>query len=150
MNEELGKELGWDDQIENEGTDYEPLPDGTYEFTVESMERGRFPGSDKMVACNKAGLKLRVKDEKGNDRYIFEDLMLNSKTEWKLSQFFICIGQKKSGEPLKPNWSAVPGSTGKMEIYINEYTNKAGKKMKNNKVDKFLPPEPKTYQAGKF
>ena len=34
---DLGKEIGWDDAIENEGT--EPLPEGTYEFTVASMER---------------------------------------------------------------------------------------------------------------
>ena len=37
MNEDLGKELGWDDQIENEGQEFELLPEGTYEYTVESM-----------------------------------------------------------------------------------------------------------------
>ena len=34
MNEALGRELSWDDQIENEGSDFEPLPDGEYDFEI--------------------------------------------------------------------------------------------------------------------
>ena len=49
---DLGKEIGWDDAIENEGTEFEPLPEGTYEFTVASMERAHFGGSEKMAPCN--------------------------------------------------------------------------------------------------
>lgn len=147
---ELGRELDWNDEIKEEGGEYEPLPAGTYSFTVASMQRGRFPGSEKMAACNKAELDLIVKDENGNERHVFEDLLLNSKLEWKLSQFFTCIGQKKPGEPLKPNWNSVPGATGRVELYINEYTSKAGKSGKNNKVDKWLPPEQKTFKAGEF
>ena len=147
---ELGRELDWNDEIKEEGGEYEPLPAGTYNFTVASMQRGRFPGSEKMAACHKAELDLIVKDENGNERHVFEDLLLNSKLEWKLSQFFTCIGQKKSGEPLKPNWNSVPGSSGKAELYINEYTSKAGKAGKNNKVDKWLPPEQKKFTAGNF
>lgn len=41
---DLGKEIGWDDAIENEGTEFEPLPEGVYEFTVVSMERAHFGG----------------------------------------------------------------------------------------------------------
>ena len=151
MAEELGREIGWDDEVKEEGGDFEPLPAGTYDFTIASMERGRFPGSEKMAACNKASLDLIVKNAEGKERHVYEDLLLNSKLEWKLSQFFTCIGQKKPGEPLKPNWGTVPGSTGKVELYINEYTSKStGKPGKNNKVDKWLPPEQKTFKAGDF
>lgn len=148
---DIGRELSWDDQIENEGTDFEPLPAGTYAFTVNSMERGRFPGSEKMAACNMANLDLIVKDGEGNERHLFDSLYLNSKAEWRLSQFFMAIGQKKKGEPLRPNWSAVTGSSGKVEIYINEYTDKkTGQTKRNNKVDKYLPPEAVSYKAGDF
>uniref|UniRef100_UPI0006CF4189 DUF669 domain-containing protein n=1 Tax=Clostridium sp. NkU-1 TaxID=1095009 RepID=UPI0006CF4189 len=149
-NEEMGREIGWDDQIENEGQDFEPLPDGEYEFTVASMERGRFPGSAKMTACNMASLDLIVKDADGNDRHVYDTLYLNSKAEWKLSQFFLGIGQKKKGESLKPNWNTVPGSTGKLELYIDEYKDKEGKPRRNNKISKYLPYEPKKFEAGKF
>lgn len=150
MSEEMGREIGWDDQIENEGQDFEPLPDGVYEFTVASMERGRFAGSAKMTACNMANLDLIVKDADGNDRYVYDTLYLNSKAEWKLSQFFLGIGQKKKGESLKPNWNTVPGSTGKLELYIDEYKDKEGKPRRNNKISKYLPHEPKGFTAGKF
>lgn len=150
MSEELGRELDWDSQIENDGNDFEPLPGGVYEFEVRSMERGRFPGSDKVSACHKAELDLVVKDEKGNERHVFDDLLLNSKFEWKLSQFFISIGQKKKGETLKPNWTAVPGAAGKMEIYINEYKTKDGAQKRNNKVSQYIAPESKQFKAGDF
>lgn len=150
MSEELGKELDWEDQIENDGTDFEPIPDGIYEFEVRSMERGRFSGSEKIAACNKAVLDLVVKDEKGDERHIFDDLLLNSKFEWKLSQFFISIGQKKKGEALKPNWNAVPGATGKVKIYINDYKTKEGISKRNNKVEQYLPCEAKQFKAGDF
>lgn len=149
-NEEIGREIGWDDQIENEGQDFEPLPAGEYEFTVASMERRRFAGSARMAACNMANIDLLVKDADGNERHVFDTLYLNSKAEWKLSQFFIGIGQKKKGEALKPNWNTVPGSTGKLELYIDEYKDRDGKPRKNNKVSKYLPYETKKFEAGKF
>lgn len=151
MNEEMGREIGWDDQIENEGQDFEPLPDGEYEFTVASMERGRFPGSDRMSACNSASLDLLIKDTDGKEKHVFDTLYLNSKAEWRLSQFFLCIGQKKKGETLKPNWNTVPGSTGRVKVYIDEYTDKkTGKPRRNNKVSEYLPYAPKSFEAGKF
>lgn len=150
MADDLGRELGWEDEVKEEGGDFEPFPKGIYDFTVVSMERARFAGSDKTAACNMAKLDLLVKVPGEVDRHVFENLLLNSKFEWKLGQFFISIGQKKPGEPLKPNWNTVPGSTGRAEFYIDTYTNKNGKQVKNNKVDKFLPLEQKSFTAGTF
>lgn len=95
---DLGQEIGWDDEIEDEGVDFEPLPEGIYEFEVKTMTRGRFPGSDKMCACNTAELELVILDHEGKERHVFDSLKLNSKMEWMLSQFFLCIGQKKKGK----------------------------------------------------
>lgn len=150
MNEALGRELGWDDQIENDGADFEPLPDGEYDFEVRTMERGRFAGSDKMAACNKATIDCVVKDAEGNEHHVFDDLLLNSKMEWKLCQFFLCIGQRAKGEKLKPRWNEVVGSTGRFRIYLNEYTDRNGKPRRNNKVDEYLAPQPKQFKAGVF
>ena len=55
------RELGWEDTIQKDALEFEPLPEGDYEFTVESFERGRHNGSEKLRPCNKAILKLRVK-----------------------------------------------------------------------------------------
>lgn len=150
INEALGRELGWDDQIEKDGSDFEPLPDGEYNFEIRTMERGRFAGSDKMAACNKATIDCVVTDNDGNEHHVFDDLILNSKMEWKLCQFFLCIGQRKKGEKLTPRWNELVGSKGRFKIYINEYKDKNGKQRKNNKVDEYLEPEVKQFKAGDF
>ena len=81
---EMERELDWNDEIEKD-SDFTLLPEGDYDFTVESFERGRHPGSDKLPACNKAILKL------------------HTKTEGMISAFFTAIGQKKKGEKVKMN-----------------------------------------------
>ena len=43
-------ELAWDAEISKEA-EFELLPAGTYDFTVENFERGRYAGSDKMKPC---------------------------------------------------------------------------------------------------
>lgn len=142
--------LDWNSQITQDDQQFELLQDGEYDFVVESMERGRFAGSEKMSACPQAKLTLRVVNpETGNDVRILETLNLHKKMEWRLSQFFVCIGQKKKGEPLAPNWNTVPGSTGKARVVVNEYT-KDGQTRKNNKVDTFLPKEQKAWTPGNF
>ena len=46
--------MDWDDAIENDGQEFIILPEGDYNFMVTGFERGRFPGSAKIPACNKA------------------------------------------------------------------------------------------------
>lgn len=152
MNEDLGREIGWDEPIEQEGQEFEILPAGTYEFTVESMERGRYPGSERMAACNCANLALQIRSPKTWALCrVFDTLYLNSKAEWRLSQFFLGIGQKKKGEPLRrPNWGAVPGATGKVEIEVHTYKDKNGNDRTNNRVVKYLPYESRKFVAGEF
>ena len=47
------RELGWDDEISREGGEFLLLPEGDYNFVVESYERARHPGSDKLPAFNR-------------------------------------------------------------------------------------------------
>ena len=51
--ENTGRELGWEDVIEKENQ-FIILPEGDYDFTVESFDRARHNGSEKVPACNKA------------------------------------------------------------------------------------------------
>ena len=58
MSDEVkGRELGWDDEVDK-GADYVLLPEGEYDFTIESFEGGRFGGSDKAPGCGRAELKV--------------------------------------------------------------------------------------------
>lgn len=136
------RELGWDDTIERESS-FVLLPDGDYTFTVAKMERARFtPGpSSKIPACPMAKIELTVHSAEHGDQNIFHNLYLHTQTEGLLSAFFIGIGQKKKGEPLRMNWNSVVGATGKAKIKINKYRNNNGEEKQNNQVDHFYEPE---------
>lgn len=149
MDNAMEKALNWDDEISKE-SEFELLPAGEYSFTVESLERGRFDGSDKMSACPKADLTLILKTTDGKEAKAFDTLYLHSKAEWRLSQFFTAIGIKKKGEPLRMNWGQVPGSTGRLKLSVNKYKSKDGEDRENNRVERYLPYEQKAFTAGKF
>ncbi len=77
---EMERELGWDDEIEKDSGEFILLPEGDYDFTVESFERGRHGGSEKLPACNKAILRLRIDTGEGS-ALINHNLFLHTKTE---------------------------------------------------------------------
>lgn len=137
-------ELSWDDEISNESS-YILLEEGDYDFTVTAFERGRFPGSSKLPACGKATLTLAVETREGTASVKY-DLIMYSTLEWKLSEFFRAIGQKKHGEPLRPRWNEVVGSRGRAHFKPRTYTKKDGSEGKANDVDRFYDYEPAASQ----
>lgn len=144
------RELQWDDTITKDSSDFVLLPEGDYNFTVESFERGRHAGSEKLPPCNKAVLTLRVDAAEGTAR-ITHNLFLHSKTEGMLSSFFTCIGQKKKGEPLKMDWGRVTGASGRCKVGIHAYKNKDGEDRKGNDIKRFYPKEEgPAFKAGEF
>ncbi|MBS4198589.1 hypothetical protein KHA93_02865 [Bacillus sp. FJAT-49732] len=145
MNQE--RELGWDDEIEKDGGDFILLPEGDYHFTVKKFERGRFAGSTKMPACNQAKLELTVHSPEHGEVTIFHTLLLHTKTEGFLSNFFTGIGQKKKGEKLRMNWNTVIGSKGKLKLKINKFIGRDNEERSNNEVQTFYPYE-EAFQQG--
>lgn len=137
---QIERELGWDDEIEKDGSDFILLPEGDYNFTVAKFERARFQGSAKMPPCNQAKLELTIHSPEHGDVTVFHNLFLHTKTEGLLSNFFTGIGQKKKGERLRMNWNAVVGAKGRCQIEQNKYM-KDGREYVNNQVKKFYPYE---------
>lgn len=140
MSEILERELGWDDEIENDGADFILLPEGDYDFTVTGFTRARHGGSAKLPPCNKAELSLLIVTPEGQTT-IKHNLFLHTKTEGLLCAFFTSIGQRKHGEKLKMNWNAVIGAKGRCKVFIDKYTNDKGEERQNNKIQKFYEPE---------
>ena len=136
--------MGWDDTIENDGKEFTVLPEGDYNFTVTGFERGRFPGSAKLPACNKASLTLSVETQDGTAT-VKTDLILYRTLEWRLASFFRCIGLKKHGEKLVMDWSKVVGSVGRAHFKPRNYKDKDGNDRQANDVDKFLDYNPADY-----
>ena len=137
-----GRELGWNDIIEHDST-FVVLPEGDYPFVVTGFERGRFNGSDKLPPCNMATVTLEITDPaSGQSTTVSENLPLHTKIEWKLCQFFTCLGLRKHGERLQMPWNRVVGAHGWCRLIINRWTGQRdGREMENNRVDKFLAPD---------
>ena len=46
-----GRELGWEDSIKQDAQDYEPIPEGDYNVTIEKFDRSRSKGEGKLPPC---------------------------------------------------------------------------------------------------
>lgn len=141
-----GRELEWDDVIENDGEDFEILPEGDYDFTVTKFERSRSKGSSKMPPCNMAVITMRVSNENGST-VISDNIVLHTKMEWKIAQFFRAIGQKKHGEQLRPRWGEVVGSKGRCHVYVDKFTGNNNRERESNKIDRYYDPDPDAQSA---
>ena len=82
-----GRELGWDDSIKQDSQNFDPIPEGDYNVTIEKYDRSRSKGEGKLPPCNMAVVYFIVH---GPDREITirENYILHSSLEWKLSELF--------------------------------------------------------------
>jgi len=148
---EMERELGWEDQIENDGADYVLLPAGDYDFEVTAFERGRHNGSEKLPPCNKAIISIKLIGENGKSTTVKHNLFLHSKTEGMLCAFFTSIGQRKKGEKVTMNWNAVIGTRGRCKVTIRNWTSNTGSDMQNNEIAKFYEQvDGQQWKAGNF
>lgn len=129
--------LDWDQEITLDEQEYLIVPEGDFPFIVTKAERGRFPGSEKMCACNKMIVTMHVKLPDGKMASVRMDLIMHKLMEWKISAFFRCIGQKKKGEALKPDWSRVTGSRGFAHFKPRKYKNKMNEERETSDIDRF-------------
>ena len=127
--------MDWNDTIESDGQEFVLLEEGDYNFIVTNFERGRFPGGQKVPACNKATITVRF------------DLLLYRTLEWRIASFFRCIGQKKAGEKLVMDWNKVVGSKGRAHFKQRTYTNNSGEEKTINDIDKFYDYNPDFFTA---
>lgn len=126
-NNDFEREFGWDDTIEKDSGGFTILTPGEYYFKVESFDRARHTPSanntnpNKLPACNKAVIKLKIITNDGEEATLTHNLFLHSRTEGLLSAFFGAIGQKRHGEPLQMNWQMVPGAIGVCSVKHREH-----------------------------
>ncbi len=144
MSEFIERELGWDDEISYE-SEFVLIPAGDYNFTVTGFERARYAGGQKLPPCNQAIVTCRIDMPDGTTQNIKHNLFLHSKCEGMLSEFFVGLGLKRKGEPLKMNWNAVTGAKGRCKVGIHTWKNsKTGEDMQSNEIKKFYEPSEPT------
>lgn len=107
-----GREYGWDDTIKEDAQEFEPLPEGDYNVTIEKFDRSRSSGNGKLPACNMAVVYFIV-HVPNREITIRENYVLHSSLEWKLSELFRGVGLKKEGEELRMGaWNDISEGSG--------------------------------------
>lgn len=140
-------ELGWEDTIQNDGQDFEPLPAGDYDVTVERYDRSRSKGEGKLPPCNMAVVFFTV-HAPGRDITIRENYILHKAVEWKLSELFCGVGLKKKGEKAPMNWNALPGRKARAKVGLKPGVKDPEKQF--NYIEKLYPYEAPKYTPGSF
>ena len=135
-----GVPLDWDDEIQYTESSFILLPAGEYPFTVTGFDRQNYDGSEKIPACKMAVLHLAVDGGGQGVANVDERLYLHTSAMWKLSEFFVSIGQLQKDGAVRMNWNAVPGAVCTVKLSVNKYSNKKGEERTNNRVEHFLPP----------
>ena len=129
----------WNSTISNaeETNEYKPLPEGDYEFVINSVTKKMFNGSAKMPACPQASIEIHVDDPNtGRTVPVFSNLFLCSSQEWKLAQFFKSIGVMSADDKqLRMRWD-IEGEKGVCHIAPREYNGKV-----YNDIKKWLLPK---------
>lgn len=137
-NRNMDQELGWDDEVENTSS-FVDIEDGEYEFIVDHFERSKVSGDGKYAGQNMAVIYCNILAT--GDPQLKTSIIMNTKFQWKISKFFISIGQMKNenGAKLKPNWNMVGGSRGRCKIEHKPNYNDATKT--HPEITAFLPPD---------
>lgn len=138
-------ELGWDDVITEERS-FILLPEGEYNFTVKDFRRDRYTPKNetaKLPPCNKAVLTIEIDGGSKGKITLEHNLFLHQSVEGLLSAFFLSIGLKKHGEPLRMEWNKVVGCKGRCKVGIREWKSQnTGETMQSNEIKRFLEPAP--------
>ncbi len=135
--DDQGRELGWNDEVKNDGDDFILLPKGKYPFLIKNFDRARYDGGDNLPACNMAKVFVEVDGGNLGKTTITHRLYLHSKCEGLICQFFKATGARKHGQSYRMDWGDIKGSTGMCDVII--YKKEDGKEYNN--IKKFLDPE---------
>ena len=147
MAENMDRELGWDDEIENT-SQYVDIPDGEYEFIVDHYERSKVGSNSEKYAGKNMAVVYCAIQAPGAEPVISTNLILHSKFQWKLAQFFrsIRLMKDEEGAKLKMEWNKVPGLRGWCKVVHKPNYNDATKT--HLEIDEFLPPRKQDFSKG--
>lgn len=124
--------IDWNSVIDDDGiTTLEP---GEYAFRVKGYTKSLTQAGDPMAKVN-----LIISSPRGETE-VMDNIVLKETTVWKISSFFRSVGMKKHGQPMKIDFDGAIGKSGRLTLYIDEYTTKNGRTIKTNRVDEYLDP----------
>jgi len=142
--------IGWDDEVsendagEMKSDDLVTLPAGTYKATVNKIERGNFPGSQKMDACPMMKIGCILDGGEKGRGYVTTRFYMHTKTLYRIFEFLEALGIRKKGDSTASRipWNKVEkGMTCMAKVKIHTYK-KNGKDEISNETEKWSPCAP--------
>lgn len=141
-NDNMDRPFGWDDEVEVSTSEFTVLPEGDYDFTVASFERGYTQGSEKMSSSPMANLSLRCTGPGGSGT-VRTNLILNDRTKWKVCEFFKATGlidaSASAEDRVRFPWSRVVGASGRCHLSVRKWRGNDGAERESNDVARFMP-----------
>ena len=135
MSKPNSERMDWYSEFGNEN-EFSILPKDTeVEFTVVEFKRAKSANGNNM-----AKLTLRCTTKDGYEGNVLENLVLVRTCEWKICQFFTCVGLRKHGDRGTLKWDSLLGSKGRAILGEDTYE-KNGKTYPCNVIAKYLEPE---------
>lgn len=129
--------LDWDSEIITTSSDFPPLDEGEYPFTVEKFERA-FIKSGNNAGNQQADYTLRVTAPNDNTTLVHYRIGLALNQTWKITAWNKALGlipeDMPEGESFKPDWEGAVGKTAMCELIIKEYKKNDGSIGKTNDV----------------
>lgn len=109
------------------------LPLGNYDFEVAGAEEKTSKSGNDMIE-----LKVRVYDNEGQGRTIFDYLVDTDGAAYKLRHFAYSVGRGPDYEKGELRADALPGLTGKAKVFVKK--DKSGQYPDKNAIADYLPP----------
>lgn len=128
----------YDDVIDIENASA-ALPDGDYDFTVESVSYARYNGrASEKIPANCCVVDVLLRTAQGAVRTNFK---LCSTFNWLIAAFFRSIGMRDENGKLRMDWKAAVGRSGRMRVRTREYIGSDGAAHTVSDVDKYYAPQ---------
>ena len=138
--------LDWETPIEDTGDGNKPIPPGRYPFRVIKAERAIWDHG-KNMNCKYMDLTLELTLPDGETATLYDKLTLARPLLFRIRQFWRAVGANVvAGQAFVPDWDAIVGQEGTVEIEEREYTGRDGTVKKSPNVKSYLEPSdsPKT------
>lgn len=128
------RSFDWTDEISYDGEGFTMIEPGDYDFEITDIEKTKTARGDNM-----AKLTIKVYDGESQGS-ITDNIVLNEKCEWKISQFFRSIGLKKHGQTIHMDWNRVQGAKGRLRVKKDSFTGRDGVERESRAVDRYFDP----------
>lgn len=93
--------------------DFQPLPNGDYDFTIKQAEDKRSSSGNDMIE-----MQLTVWDNDGRERTIFDYLVDSDASEWKVRSFADATGLREAYDTGNLQASDCVGASGRVTLRI--------------------------------